>query len=650
MKKIKTNLKKNCYRMLLISGIIMPFMVTNSAFATSTLTVTSSGSQSINVSAAGDGTAISSDNITVSTNCRYGYNFNIQASVDDNTLYLDGDSDNQDAYFWSGGTLDEGNDVWGYYYDEIDPVPTTSNYFYSVPTSDGWPETVKYPLDSPAAADITDNFTIYYGVSVSPAMPKGTYKMIPDGSNNDGTIVYTATVAEECSRYTVQFSPTSIFEGNTLTGDGTMYDQTMYEGAAESITANSFTAPSGYYFAGWNTAQDGSGVSYYDQQQVVDIPSTNNVATLYAMWTDCPGGTICYDANVSNPNDIEGEMGDQTISSSATSAVLYAPNFKRSNYGFAAWNTNPSGTGTNYGPNQTLEFTAGAYDAGGIKLYAKWIASAGNMQNWSGCSNMNQGDVTALKDTRGNEVYAVAKLADDKCWMIENLRLADKDSNNNYISLNSSNTHNPSLPLTNDYANSTTSYHLSTPIDFTQTAWCTSDSAACDDQSMLATNNTTLFVNNTSSNYSEHNYVYSYGNYYNWYSATAGRGTYSDFIWGNVAGDICPAGWHLPTGARYGSIAAEIGTLDVAMGGTGTWQYNDAGKAQSAKWRSYPNNFVYSGEPKTPYTNRGNSGHYWTSSAGQSAQAYYLKIGYSEIGVGGLSRNLGRSIRCIAGV
>ena len=553
--------------------------------------------------------------------------------------------------------------MWGYYYN-ASTAPTNTSVFSPVPTLAN-PATVKTPLTTPASSDINDSFNIYYGVSVSPTMAKGTYKMIPDtnNSNNDGTLVYTATIADNCTRYTVHFSPTSIFEGNTLSGTGTMNDQSIFEGVATALTTNGFTAPSGYYFAGWNTAQDGSGTQYTNGQQVTDLTTAGSSITLYAMWTDCPANKICYSPNVSNPSDVVGEMGNQTISSSATEAVLYAPNFKHDNYGFAAWNTNPNGTGTNYGPNQTIEFNARAYSTGGLKLYAKWIVSAGNMQSFSAsdCNAMNVGDVTARKDTRDNNVYAIAKLADGKCWMIENLRLADKDSNNNDVELSSTNTHNPSTPLNNSwyYKNQqgtlTTSNHLSATSDPTSTdpdtAWCTTDSSNCDDQSMLATNNTALFINNTSSSYSVYSNVYSYGNYYNWYSATAGNGTYSKSS-GNVSGDICPAGWHLPTGK---DATGDFGVLDIALGGTGAPSSSSTtptGATMSGLWRSYPNNFVYSGLVNGPsVSSRSSNGHYWSASGSSSGGAYNLSFysTYVRPGTSDYTTYSGRMVRCVAG-
>ena len=187
----------------------------------------------------------------------------------------------------------------------------------------------------------------------------------------------------------------------------------------------------------------------------------------------CEPGKICYQPNTSS---VQGQMGKQSASNNAN-ITLYAPNFKRAGYGFAGWNTKYDYTGTNYGPNQTITAPADVATSG-LSLYAMWISSQGTLQNWNGCSSMNIGDVTALTDNRDNDTYAVAKLADGKCWTIENLRLSNKDNNMNDIILSSTNTHNPVITT------------FSSPTDPTVNSWCVSDSSACYDQTLFSINNT----------------------------------------------------------------------------------------------------------------------------------------------------------------
>jgi uncharacterized protein (TIGR02145 family) len=365
----------------------------------------------------------------------------------------------------------------------------------------------------------------------------------------------------------------------------------------------------------------------------------------------CDPGKICYNANT---NIVEGQMGKQTPTSSqiTNGVTLYAPNFKRDGYGFAGWNTEYDYSGNFYGPNQTIT-TPSDVSTNGLSLYAVWIKSAGSLQNWDGCGSLAQGATTALTDERDGNTYAVAKLADNKCWMIENLRLADKDNRNNNVNLSSANTHNPSLPFINynGIADKTQSNHLSQPYDPYTLAWCSEHSSDCYDQSMLATNNTTLYINNTSSNYSASNYVYSYGNYYNWYSATAGHGTYNKSS-GNTAGDICPTGWHLPTGRSSG----DFGLLDIALGGPGSGTSSSTtptGSTMSGLWRSFPNNFTYSGSVMGSFIGSRNGGaDYWTSSANGNDNAINLIIinGNVSPGTAGNYKYQGKSVRCVHGI
>ena len=412
--------------------------------------------------------------------------------------------------------------------------------------------------------------------------------------------------------------------------------------------------------------------AYISPTQVADTYTGKVKYTLVHPHTEVPSqpqtttaGKIQYYANVS---DAVGTMNTQNVSSSVT---LLPSNFSRTGYGFAGWSdkfdyaTNPEAKF--YGPNETITLNTADYTGTnpGLSLYAVWVKSQGNLQDStkvaSVCNSLtaatpditpNLSSVSALTDQRDNNTYAIAKLADNKCWMIENLRLADKDSSNNDIELSATNTNSPSLPLTNIYdaANPTTSNHLSASTNPTSTAWCTSNSAACDDQSMLYTGNTTERGANpaTSAN------TYSYGNYYNWYSATAGNGTYSMYS-GNTAGDICPTGWRLPIGAQS-TATKSFGALSVALGGpaggaTADSSSTPTGAVMSGIFRSYPNNFLYSGGVSSYVSTRGEIGRYWSSTADSYDYAYILNLSSSNARPGTVSNSkyFGRTIRCLMG-
>ena len=384
----------------------------------------------------------------------------------------------------------------------------------------------------------------------------------------------------------------------------------------------------------------------------------------------CTGGKICYNPNTATAT---GQMGQQTAGNNALVA-LYASNFKRDGYGFAGWNTAYDYSGTFYGPNQLITTPADT-STNGLSLYAVWVPSAGTMQNWNGCSSLTTAptngtatlaSVTALTDNRDGDTYAVARLADGKCWMIENLRLDDTPE------LTPTNTHNPSLPLTNIYDLGTTSNHLSPTSSLAYDAtnapegWCSTMSAACADQSRLRTDNTVLFTNNTASNYSISSNVYSYGNYYSWYSATAGHGKYgSNYNTGyHAPGDICPMGWHLPkSGNKSQESTNEFWQLIVTgiNNGINPANYNNSqpyysGTAEARPisdiLKSYPNNFVNSGYWSNASGFSGSEGLYWSSSASSYEGAYLLEVGYNSVypGTFGGYKSSGWTVRCVAGV
>ena len=86
------------------------------------------------------------------------------------------------------------------------------------------------------------------------------------------------------------------FDGNGNTG-GSMSDQTFTYGVAQNLTTNAFTRTD-YTFTGWNTQANGSGTSYTDGQEVINLTATNNgTVTLYAQWTLAVVPVTYLDAN-----------------------------------------------------------------------------------------------------------------------------------------------------------------------------------------------------------------------------------------------------------------------------------------------------------------------------------------------------------------
>ena len=110
-------------------------------------------------------------------------------------------------------------------------------------------------------------------------------KSVPAYTNDNGEWTNSSSTvslfaAWKLNTYTVTFDENG--------GSGTMADQTFTHGVSQELSANAFTHPGDYTFKGWNTAADGSGISYTDKAYVSITEST----TLYAQWAGNPNEGI----------------------------------------------------------------------------------------------------------------------------------------------------------------------------------------------------------------------------------------------------------------------------------------------------------------------------------------------------------------------
>ena len=432
----------------------------------------------------------------------------------------------------------------------------------------------------------------------------------------------------------------------------------------------------------------------------------------------CPAYNICYNSNGAISTSSMGTQGDDSITSGST-VTLWANNFKNpTGYGFAGWSTTAdyvANTTVYYGPNEDIT-APDSISQNGLMLYANWIKADEDytMQTFSQAvcdAKLNSGDVMALRDIRDDNTYAIAKLADGKCWMIENLRLGNykTDGTTPTETLSSINTNVPTdwQGMKLNYGDANYQKQLS-PSNDTAEYWCNDpDQASCYDQSRLNSNNTISPVNSLTDPKTQN--VYSYGNYYNWYSATAGYGTQDNANTtqvGNTANydinnnySLCPASWKLPSGGNTGTGSSlnPAGTRNVTgapstfgdfyklgyvlMGSnktarddalnngypyystgqintvTSSYSGTFAGKSLSGLtatkvFRIYPNNFLFSGgQNSASTTNRGSVGDYWSSTARTTRNAYGVRLNASNVypGTNYLDRYYGSSVRCLIG-
>lgn len=185
----------------------------------------------------------------------------------------------------------------------------------------------------------------------------GGWNTLANGSGTDraaGSTFTISAITTLFAKWTAN-NNTITFNGNGSTG-GSTASQNINTAASANLTANGFIR-SGYTFSGWNTASNGTGVSYADQASYT--MGTANV-TLYAQWT-ANSLTVTYDS-----------QGGSAISNGSTTTggtVSNPGNPTRSGYSFNGWFLASSG-GTAisfpYSHGQTSNFT----------LYAQWTVVA----------------------------------------------------------------------------------------------------------------------------------------------------------------------------------------------------------------------------------------------------------------------------------
>ncbi len=235
-----------------------------------------------------------------------------------------------------------------------------------------------------------------------------------------------------------------------------------------------------------------------------------------------------------------------------------------------------------------------------------------------------------LKDSRDGKMYWVAKLKDGKCWMTQNLDLdipvgglkaIDTDIETDWITAEATKTgidwswngntngqiesYDPGAYYINKAATSL--------IDCSSTK----DPSKCNRYSSITSTTSLAELH------------YAVGNYYNWYTATAGTGSTSSG--GNAAGSICPKGWKLPTSSSLSNLLSSMNSTTV---------------------RQSPYYFVPAGYVGTSgLCSAGGEGNYWSSTRhSNNRYAYFLNFASSNFNPSDYTnrtRDLGDSIRCL---
>ena len=118
----------------------------------------------------------------------------------------------------------------------------------------------------------------------------------------------------------------------------------------------------GYTFAGWNTAANGSGTSYSGGET---FAMGSSDVTLYAQWTENTY-TVTYTGNTNTGGSVPTDA--TTYHNGDTATVLgNTGSLTKTGYTFAGWNTAANGSGTSYSGGDTF-----AIGSSNVTLYAQW--------------------------------------------------------------------------------------------------------------------------------------------------------------------------------------------------------------------------------------------------------------------------------------
>ncbi len=386
----------------------------------------------------------------------------------------------------------------------------------------------------------------------------------------------------------------------------------------------------------------------------------------------CEAETICYHTNVA-PTETEGTMEPQSLTNKNKdwsscqytdyttfctdsnyqsidinilpkvdyyTTNLTASDYSRSNYGFAGWNTAYDYSGTNYGPNETITI-ADDIAENGLSLYAIWVPVARDnsdneltfqtsnlktvtLKDGDTLNDKPNGYVTALRDIRDDDVYAIAKLADGQYWMIENLRL---DNTANIT---------PSNTQSNNGAWGGAFIGLADPEPSDNFySYSIIFNSLYDDTNITGDLQRYRYprYNNDNTTRISNALPYSYGNVYSWAAAAADTSLYDESGEFTIAStSICPSGWRLPI-QEFDSNNGDYSSLHTSMDNSA---YDSAA---SQNWRKYPNDYLLDSYTSSSIYNMP-YGDWYTCS--------FLQVSSSAVTITRSDRYSAGSIRCIA--
>ena len=264
-----------------------------------------------------------------------------------------------------------------------------AKYDYSVTYSEGYGADPEIKADAQNAAQIYDEV---YAIDVDEnTFSRPNYTFVGWATEIGGQVVYSAgdTISfeyggsEELFAVWIEhdkYSYTVIYNGNggelpsgdKSYGDAENVADTYATSHSASVDSNTFKRDN-YTFIGWNTSPDGSGKAY-SAQDALNLTPNNNTLTLYAQWREHPkfDYTVIYNEGYGTSPATTADLENVTDTYETSKSISVDGNaFKRDNYTFIGWATEPGGEVV-YQPGNQIRFTRG----GSEELFAIWEENA----------------------------------------------------------------------------------------------------------------------------------------------------------------------------------------------------------------------------------------------------------------------------------
>ncbi len=418
---------------------------------------------------------------------------------------------------------------------------------------------------------------------------------------------------------------------------------------------------------------DNAEAGHYQATVKLSLTATPKVITTY---------TLSYNANSGSNAPTTQAYTDDTEAGSHTFTISSSKP-TRSGYEFSSWNTNSSGTGTNYNPSGTITISASSPTQ---TLYAKWAqiytrTLSYNMNGGTGgpsnqsCSSTSTScsiTISSTKPTKTNYTFLG--------WSTPSTATSASYQPGSSITLSSNTTLYAVWKDARTLANITNMQDITPTIcanTLTGTTYTLKDTRDNNSykvrkfadgrcwmtNNLLITGSRTLTPNDSDviSNYAlpstltslsssdfansidlyvSKSYTTSSANsgkttYYTWMAATAGAGTASVSS-GLVDTSICPKGWKLPSTGEYQLFLNSESITNASDG--------------SAKIQGMPYNFQYTGVISNgKIAGDASQGSWWSNTAGRANSAHDLSISDRGISLQYAEyRCLGYAVRCIA--